>query len=115
MRKIPKAKIPARALRLLAASVLAAAASVACAQQWKWTFAPQQPSTRSRDTSDLLDINTATHQQLKTLPGFGDAYVRRVIAGRPYTAKNQLVTRGILPQPAYDKVSSRIVARHAAR
>jgi competence protein ComEA len=107
-----------RALRLLAISVLAAAASFACAQQsqdWKWTFAPQQPAARSRETSDLLDINTATPQQLNALPGFGDAYVRRVIAGRPYTAKNQLVTRGILPQPAYDTVSSRIVARRPAR
>lgn len=65
--------------------------------------------------AELLDINTATPQQLKSLPGFGDAYVRRVIAGRPYTAKNQLVTRGVLPQSAYDKVSSRIVAHRSSR
>lgn len=64
---------------------------------------------------ELLDINTATPQQLKSLPGFGDAYVRRVIAGRPYTAKNQLVTRGVLPQTAYDRVSSRIVAHRSSR
>jgi competence protein ComEA len=63
----------------------------------------------------LLDLNTATPAQLKSLPGMGDAYVRRIIDGRPYTAKNQLVTRGVLPQPAYDKISSRIIAKRPAR
>jgi len=61
-----------------------------------------------------LDLNTATPAQLRSLPGMGDAYVRRIIGGRPYTAKNQLVTRGVLPQPAYDKISSRIVAKRPA-
>jgi DNA uptake protein ComE-like DNA-binding protein len=49
-------------------------------------------------SKELLDINTATPAQLKALPGMGDAYAARVIAGRPYTAKNQLTTRGILQQ-----------------
>lgn len=62
-------------------------------------------------SSALLDINTATPTQLKSLPGMGDAYVRRIIEGRPYTAKNQLVTRGVLPQSAYDKISSHIIAK----
>lgn len=61
-------------------------------------------------SKDLLDINTATPAQLKALPGMGDAYVQRVIAGRPYTAKNQLVTRGILPQPAYEQIKPLIIA-----
>ena len=68
----------------------------------------------AQPTSEPLDINTATPTQLKALPGMGDAYVRRIIEGRPYTAKNQLVTRGVLPQPAYDKISSRIVAKRPA-
>lgn len=58
----------------------------------------------------LLDINTATAAQLKALPGMGDAYVQRIIAGRPYTAKNQLTTRGILPQDAYEKIKPLIIA-----
>ncbi len=96
-----------RAHHRLAVSVLAIASSLAGAQS---TPAARHPAPHTQTASDLLDINTATPQQLKSLPGFGDAYVRRVIAGRPYTGKNQLVTRGVLPQSAYDKVSSSIVA-----
>jgi competence protein ComEA len=58
----------------------------------------------------LLDINTATPTQLTALPGMGSAYAARIIAGRPYTAKNQLVTRGILPQAAYERIKDRIIA-----
>ncbi len=64
---------------------------------------------------DLLDINTATAAQLKSLPGMGDAYVRRVIAGRPYTAKNQLVTRGILPREVYAKFQNGIIAKRISK
>jgi len=61
-------------------------------------------------SKNLMDINTATAAQLKTLPGMGDVYAARVIAGRPYTAKNQLVQRGILPQSVYAGISSQIIA-----
>jgi len=64
----------------------------------------------AQPTSAPLDINTATPAQLKALPGMGNAYVRRIITGRPYTAKNQLVLRGVLPQAAYEQISSRIIA-----
>jgi DNA uptake protein ComE-like DNA-binding protein len=77
----------------------------AAAQQTRPTIAATVPSRR-----DALDINTATPQQLKALPGMGDEYVRRIIAGRPYSAKNQLVGRGVLPSAAYDKIAARIVA-----
>jgi competence protein ComEA len=66
--------------------------------------------TTSQAAVNLLDINTATAAELKALPGVGDAYSQRIIAGRPYTAKNQLVQRGILPQATYDKISARIIA-----
>ena len=60
--------------------------------------------------TDKVDINTATADQLKAVPGIGDAYSKRIIDGRPYTAKNQLVSRGILPQGVYDKVKDQIIA-----
>ena len=69
----------------------------------------------AQPTSEPLDINTATPTQLKSLPGMGDVYVRRIIAGRPYTAKNQLVLRGVLPQAAYEQISARIVAHRPTR
>jgi DNA uptake protein ComE-like DNA-binding protein len=73
--------------------------------------APQQTiAEKIAASNDLLDINTATAAQLKALPGMGDAYVHRVIAGRPYTAKNQLTTRGILPPAAYEKIKPLIIA-----
>jgi competence protein ComEA len=61
-------------------------------------------------SKNLLDINTATAAELKALPGMGDAYVARVVAGRPYTAKNQVVTRGILPAEEYAKIKELVIA-----
>lgn len=66
-------------------------------------------------TADKIDINTATGDQLKAIPGIGDAYSKRIVDGRPYTAKNQLVSRGILPQGVYDKVKNQIVATKAKK
>ena len=68
--------------------------------------------TAAAAASAPLDVNTATADQLKAFPGIGDAYSKRIIDGRPYTAKNQLVTRGILPQATYDKIKDKIVATH---
>src|SRR5665213_792721 len=70
-------------------------------------FAPPSKSTAMAKASasmDKLDINTATPDQLKAFPGIGDAYAKRIIDGRPYTAKNQLTTRGILPTGTYNKI-----------
>lgn len=77
------------------------------------------PATRSVTAApaakgEPLDLNTATPDQLKTLPGIGDAYAKRIVDGRPYTMKNQLTQRGILPQAVYDKIKDNIVAKRPA-
>jgi competence protein ComEA len=79
------------------------------------TTPPQTISQKIAASKDLLDINTATAAQLKALPGMGDAYVARLIAGRPYTAKNQLTTRGILPQSTYEAIKDQIIAHRPTK
>ncbi len=59
----------------------------------------------------LLDINTATPQELDALPGIGKAYTQAIILGRPYKDKRELRTRKILPRGTYGKIMALITAR----
>jgi competence protein ComEA len=68
-------------------------------------------TTRSAPVAEKLDINTAPKINSKTLPGIGDAYSQKIIDGRPYRTKLDLLHKNIIPRATYDKIKEKIIAK----
>jgi len=66
---------------------------------------------RAGNSSKLIDLNSASREEIEALPGIGKVYLQKIIDGRPYANKKQLVSKGIIPQATYDKMSSLVIAR----
>ena len=72
---------------------------------------PMGQTSASSTSTKLIDINTASQDDLKSLPGIGDAYSAAIIENRPYSNKRQLVSKKVIPQATYDKIADRVVAK----
>jgi len=95
-------------------------AAVLVAMLWSTpsTFAqtaPKKSTATAKASTALIDINTASKADLMTISGIGDAYSQKIIDGRPYKRKDELVTRKIVPQTTYDKIKDQIIAKQSKK
>ena len=94
-------------MSLSAGLAFPAAGQQSSAQSKAGTPAPAKKPSRD----NLIDINSASAQELDALPGIGKAYAGRIIQNRPYRAKNELRDRKIIPASVYDTIKDRIIAK----
>ena len=104
---------PVLMLALATLPSLAQSAASTSATSGKSAQQASQPMASSAASSEKIDINSATKDQLTALPGIGSAYSQKIIDGRPYHSKRDLLTRKIVPKSTYEGIQEKIVAHRA--
>lgn len=95
---------------VFAGAMVATQGSTASAAQKTAGTSQSLKTEKAAKSGELIDINSASKDELQTLPGIGEAYSQKIIDGRPYQSKNQLVSKKILPKATYDKIKDKIIA-----
>ena len=95
---------------ILSTALMAATLSFGQAPQPKPAKEKAPAATSAKH--ELVDLNTATKEELVAVPGIGDAYADKIIAGRPYKSKSELKSKKIVPADTYNKIASHVIAKH---